>query len=79
MKKIALIALFLVGCTAPRPYRKYECAILNGHGSYAHMYGEYQSTEEAEASAEKVRQNLVSKKLVPDNTGVMCYRDEKAN
>lgn len=79
MNKFLFLSLFLVGCTTPRPYHKYECAILGGHGSYAHVYGEYQSTEEAEENAEIVRKKLVGKELIPENTGVMCARDEKTN
>ena len=77
--KILAILLLLTSCaTSPkRPDSVFSCAIFGSHGAYANLMVRATFMELAEEEAEKVRKNLVAKDLVPDNTVVMCFKDEQ--
>lgn len=59
------------------PVHTYECAIVQRCGVVANFSGDYQFQELAEADGEKLRLNLVEKKLIPENTAVLCHKKDE--
>jgi hypothetical protein len=77
--KFLIALLFLTSCaTQPkRPDSVFSCAIFGSHRAYVNLAIKSPFMELAEEEAEKVRLRLVAKKIVPENTAVMCFKDEK--
>lgn len=73
---IALLILTSCATSPKRPDSVFSCAIFGSHGAYANLLVKATFMELAEEEAEKVRLRLVAKKLVPENTAVMCFKDE---
>jgi len=76
--KFLLPLLLLTSCaiSPKRPDSIFKCAIIGSHGAYANMTVKATFMELAEEEAEKIRLRLVTKKLVPENTAVVCFKDE---
>lgn len=70
---------FLSGCTLAQKqtYCNYECTVLGGYGIYAKWTGAYSSEVEAAKEGEVLRRRLVSERMIPDNTGVLCLLVDK--
>lgn len=74
---IPLLILTSCAMSPKRPDSVFSCAIFGSHGAYANMTVKATFMELAEEEAEKIRLRLVEKKLVPENTAVVCFKDEK--